>query len=42
MLVAIIVIFWLTGSTDVTEIYQIKIPEQYQNLLWLAFLALLL
>ena len=27
MLVAIITIFWLTGSTDVTEIYQIKIPQ---------------
>ena len=39
MLVAIITIFWLTGSTDVTEIYQIKIPEQYQTILWLAFFS---
>ncbi len=39
MLVAIIVIYWLTGTTDITQIYQIKIPEEYQNLLWLAFLS---
>ena len=39
MLVAIIVIYWLTGTTDITQIYQIKIPKEYQNLLWLAFLS---
>jgi len=39
MLVAIIVIYWLTGTTDITQIYEIKIPEKYQNLLWLAFLS---
>ncbi|MBD1172138.1 NADH-quinone oxidoreductase subunit M [Pelagibacterales bacterium SAG-MED05] len=39
MLVAIIVIYWLTGTTDVTQIYEIKIPKEYQNLLWLAFLS---
>ena len=39
MLVAIIVIYWLTGTTDITQIYEIKIPEEYQNLLWLAFLS---
>ena len=39
MLVAIIVIYWITGTTDITQIYQIKIPEEYQNLLWLAFLS---
>ena len=39
MLVAIITIFWITGTTDVTEIYQIKIPIEYQYLLWLAFLS---
>ena len=37
MLVAIIVIYWLTGTTDITQIYDIKIPKEYQNLLWLAF-----
>ena len=39
MLVAIIVIYWLTGTTDITQIYEIKIPEEYQNILWLAFLS---
>ena len=39
MLVAIIVIYWLTGTTDITEIYEIKIPQEYQNLLWLAFFS---
>ena len=39
MLATIIVIYWLTGTTDITEIYEIKIPKDYQNLLWLAFLS---
>ena len=39
MLVAIIAIYWLTGTTDITQIYEIKIPKEYQNLLWLAFLS---
>ena len=39
MLVAIIVIYWLTGTTDITQIYEIKIPHEYQNILWLAFLS---
>ena len=39
MLVAIIAIYWITGTTDVTEIYKIKIPEDYQYLLWLAFFS---
>ena len=39
MLVAIIVIYWLTGTTDVTQIYEIKIPKEYQNVLWLAFFS---
>ena len=39
MLVAIIVIYWLTGTTDITQIYEIKIPKEYQNILWLAFLS---
>ena len=39
MLIAIIVIYWLTGTTDITEIYEIKIPKEYQNILWLAFLS---
>jgi NADH-quinone oxidoreductase subunit M len=39
MLVAIISIYWITGTTDVTEIYKIKIPKEFQNLLWLAFFS---
>ena len=39
MLVAIIAIYWLTGTTDITQIYEIKIPNEYQNLLWLAFFS---
>jgi NADH-quinone oxidoreductase subunit M len=39
MLVAIIAIYWITGTTDVTRIYEIKIPQEYQNLLWLAFFS---
>ena len=39
MLVAIIVIYWLTGTTDITQIYEIQIPKEYQNILWLAFLS---
>jgi NADH-quinone oxidoreductase subunit M len=39
MLVAIIAIYWITGTTDVTQIYEINIPKEYQNLLWLAFFS---
>ena len=39
MLVAIIAIYWITGTTDVTQIYEIKTPKDYQNLLWLAFFS---
>ena len=39
MLVAIIVIYWLTGTTDITQIYEIKISKEYQNILWLAFFS---
>ena len=39
MLIAIIIIYWLTGTTDVTQIYEIKIPIEYQNILWLAFFS---
>ena len=39
MLVAIIAIYWITGTTDVTQIYEIRIPKEYQNLLWLAFFS---
>ena len=39
MLVAIITIYWITGTTDIIEIYKIQIPKEYQNLLWLAFFS---
>ena len=39
MLVAIISIYWITGTTDVVQLYEIGISQQYQNLLWLAFFS---
>ena len=39
MLVAIISIYWMTGTTDVIELYQLGIDSKYQNLLWLAFFS---
>jgi NADH-quinone oxidoreductase subunit M len=39
MLVAIISIYWITGTTDLTEIFAIKIPAKYQYVLWLAFFS---
>ena len=39
MLVAIISIYWMTGTTDLIELYQIGIDAKYQNLLWLAFFS---
>ena len=39
MLVAIISIYWITGTTDVIELYAMGIDPKYQNLLWLAFFS---
>ena len=39
MLVAIISIYWMTGTTDVVELYNLGINPKYQNLLWLAFFS---
>ena len=39
MLVAIISIYWITGTTDVVKLYELGIDSQYQNLLWLAFFS---
>ena len=39
MLVAIISIYWFTGSTDITYLYDFGIDEKYQYLLWLAFFS---
>jgi NADH-quinone oxidoreductase subunit M len=39
MLIAIISIYWITGTTDVIELYELGIDSKYQNLLWLAFFS---
>ena len=39
MLIAIISIYWITGTTDVVQLYKIGIDIKYQNLLWLAFFS---
>ena len=39
MLVAIISIYWIAGTTDITKIFEIKIPVKYQYVLWLAFFS---
>jgi NADH-quinone oxidoreductase subunit M len=39
MLVAIISIYWLSGTTDILQLYEIGIDTKYQNLLWLAFFS---
>ncbi len=39
MLVAIISIYWISGTTDVIELYELGIDAKYQNLLWLAFFS---
>ena len=39
MLVAIISIYWMSGTTDIIELYEQSIDTKYQNLLWLAFFS---
>ena len=39
MLIAIISIYWINGTTDIVELYNLGIHENYQNLLWLAFFS---
>jgi len=39
MLIAIISIYWITGTTDVIELLDLSIPQEYQYLLWLAFFS---
>ena len=39
MLVAIISIYWIAGTTDVIRLYELGIDAKYQNLLWLAFFS---
>jgi len=39
MLVAVISIYWIMGTTDVIKLLDIKILEEYQYILWLAFFS---
>ena len=39
MLIAIINIYWITGTTDIVKFYDLGIDSKYQNLLWLAFFS---
>ena len=39
MLIAIISIYWISGTTDVVKLYELGIDVKYQNLLWLAFFS---
>ena len=39
MLIAIISIYWITGTTNVVDLLNIRIPKDYQYLLWLAFFS---
>ena len=39
MLVAIIYIYWIAGTTDVEKLYQVGIDAKYQKILWLAFFS---
>jgi len=39
MLIAIISIYWINGTTDIVELYNLGIDVKYQNLLWLAFFS---
>ena len=39
MLIAIISIYWMTGTTDVEKLLELGIDPKYQNLLWLAFFS---
>ena len=39
MLVAIITIYWISGTTDVEKLYEIGVDAKYQKLLWLAFFS---
>jgi len=39
MLIAIISIYWIAGTTDVIKLLDFRIPQEYQYLLWLAFFS---
>ena len=39
MLVAVISIYWMNGTTNIIDLYNLGIEAKYQNLLWLAFFS---
>tara|TARA_B100000989_G_scaffold293836_1_gene271828 strand:+ start:11082 stop:12575 length:1494 start_codon:yes stop_codon:yes gene_type:complete len=39
MLIAIISIYWISGTTDVEKLYTVGIDAKYQKYLWLAFFS---
>jgi len=39
LLVAVISIYWIAGTTDIAQLLNFKIPKEYQYLLWLAFFS---
>ncbi|MDA9676807.1 NADH-quinone oxidoreductase subunit M [bacterium] len=39
MLIAIISIYWITGTTDVVKLLNLRISQDFQYLLWLAFFS---
>ena len=39
MLVAIISIYFISGTTDIIKLFEVGIEPKYQNLLWLAFFS---
>ena len=39
MLIAIISIYWITGTTDVIKLLDLRIPQEFQYILWLAFFS---
>ena len=39
LLIAVISIYWITGTTDIIQLLEFKIPKEYQYLLWLAFFS---
>ena len=39
MLIAIISIYWITGTTDVIKLLDLRISQEYQYLLWIAFFS---
>ena len=39
MLIAIITIYWISGTTDLVQLLNFRILEKYQYILWLAFFS---